>query len=981
MDHLVDNLIEDEAEREKLIAKPTCFIIVGRPGVGKSTLAKKIAESWRCILIDDTDLLNTHIKNQTKQGTELLEILSEGRSVPEDMVLQLILARINSPDIEHYGYVLSCLPFLSEDCLKVDEQIELIRNLKLTPDFIINIKCADKDLIQRLSGLRQHQETGQFYLREWKKPEEMDNKMKDIKDEDQVDEEEEQVGGEEPQKNITGPMLWTPENLSENASLRINMYKDTMLRPLEDYMADHDPLRLIELDGNNTLEELHWNDDDEELPDEIDTGELMRSMCSSRVVVPGFRWRRSRWGRTCPVALKEGMIIQGKPKYSVGFQDKVYILSSQEAYQKFVTNPRPYLLPPMPKPPCKVSIIGPPQSGKSTLCKLLAQHYRAQVLDIEELMQPVLAKHEQDRLDKIKEETTQITIEKIKMTSDTDGANDVVTEDHPEVKAMVLNALEAAKHTITTPSDLYAEVLEKHLKEIHTEDDRDAEVATGWVLDNFPKNLSQMDVLQQAGILPVIVFCLKDTDGSHVLKRLYEMNKESVDEAVLKRLQEEQLEREKQAMLYLKEQEAKPAELQANLETVEEGNDENPEEFDTDNCVHPDIIKEEAVVLPVEWELGYPDGPEMNEYKQQLNQFVVEGEHMVSSLTIRHSILEIGGKSPKDLLQEMIHQMEKPFQYMSWELSGVDLQEEEEDNEASQELEKAEEGSSAREAAEEEESEEDTTSKRLLGDTHHFCPVALKDHDVLLPCTDEIAAKYREKMYYFSSTEARECFLQKPEQFVTQTEPLKPPALRIFLLGARGSGKTTQGKWLAQQLGLFHIQFRELLQELIMAKTKSLVIRADEVEPPEEPPEGLEALIKEASEDDEKKEDATVNMNYMEQEVALTYDEEAIKAYLSRGASLPQSILDIIISPYWKQEPYKCTGFILEGFPCNADEVMYMVQRQLFPDVVVIMEVGVMDVQKRILPSYLDNWSKRCNRRKAQLKLLHDLRGKIRVSN
>lgn len=28
---LVDNLIEDEAERERLLAKPTCFIIVGRP--------------------------------------------------------------------------------------------------------------------------------------------------------------------------------------------------------------------------------------------------------------------------------------------------------------------------------------------------------------------------------------------------------------------------------------------------------------------------------------------------------------------------------------------------------------------------------------------------------------------------------------------------------------------------------------------------------------------------------------------------------------------------------------------------------------------------------------------------------------------------------------------------------------------------------------------------------------------------------------
>lgn len=31
MDRYVDNLLEDEAEGESLLAKPTCFIIVGRP--------------------------------------------------------------------------------------------------------------------------------------------------------------------------------------------------------------------------------------------------------------------------------------------------------------------------------------------------------------------------------------------------------------------------------------------------------------------------------------------------------------------------------------------------------------------------------------------------------------------------------------------------------------------------------------------------------------------------------------------------------------------------------------------------------------------------------------------------------------------------------------------------------------------------------------------------------------------------------------
>lgn len=63
------------------------------------------------------------------------------------------------------------------------------------------------------------------------------------------------------------------------------------------------------------------------------------------------------------------------------------------------------------------------------------------------------------------------------------------------------------------------------------------------------------------------------------------------------------------------------------------------------------------------------------------------------------------------------------------------------------------------------------------------------------------------------------------------------------MLGVRGSGKTTNGKWLAEQLGVFHIQFRERLQELILRKTQKHVSYADDTEPPEEPPEELQGLL------------------------------------------------------------------------------------------------------------------------------------------
>lgn len=57
--------------------------------------------------------------------------------------------------------------------------------------------------------------------------------------------------------------------------------------------------------------------EDEELPEEIDTDELMRTLAPKQMVAPRYRWRRSRWLRNCPVALFEGNLIAGKPEYAV----------------------------------------------------------------------------------------------------------------------------------------------------------------------------------------------------------------------------------------------------------------------------------------------------------------------------------------------------------------------------------------------------------------------------------------------------------------------------------------------------------------------------------------------------------------------------------------------------------------------------------------------------------------------------------------
>ncbi|XP_054876008.1 adenylate kinase 9 [Poeciliopsis prolifica] len=972
MDALVDNLIEDEAERECLLAKPTCFIIFGRPGVGKSTLAKNIADSWRCILIDATDIINTYIRNKTEEGKELLSILHEGKSVPNDVVLQMILDRINKPDVHHYGYVLSCLPYVTEDPQEIQDQIELIKNLKLTPDFIINMKSSDIDLVKRLSGLKQHPETGQLHnMNIWQKEEELLKKGREQESDEDDDDDEEEAEEEPLSMEMFEQMVWLPENLPKNIFAKINTYKNIVLRQLEDFIADHNPIYLLELDGNDSPEELYLSvmarletmaikpvavpvllsqHVEEELPDNIATDNLLRFMNSIRIVAPGFRWRRSRWGRICPVALKEGNIIEGVTDLCVGFQDKLYILSSQNAYQKFITNPRQYLLPPMPRPPCRVCIIGSSQAGKSTMCNLLAQHYGALMLDLEDLIKPFLAQADQERFEKIRDLTTPTA--KSSKKKKAHGENTSVTMDNPQVIALVQQAIENAKEMVIPPFEMYVNALKSRMEEIE-EMNSMSEFKTGWVLDNFPKNLSEMEVLQQVGTLPDTIICLRDTERNYLLQRVYEQNKESVDKAIEKRLQNQPFLRN-ETVFKEKEQES---ETQSDQLTVIEEEEELPEGIDMD----------------------YAGLPEMKEYREQIEMFESEWDQMQSSITVSHFDVEIGSKNPNELLQEIVQKMEKPFQYMAWEFSSLDLNEEEEDHEALVALENEEEESDETEEEEDEEEDFEPTSKRLLGDTKHFCPITFKNNNVLWPMTDRISAKYRERTYYFSTTEARESFIEEPDQFVTQGELLKPPALRIFMLGARGSGKTTNGEWLAKKLRLFHIQFREELQMKIMAKTNQPVPSSDEAVYLKSDTEYVENQIKaEKGDEEETEEENTSGKMNIEEEVFLTEDELVIKAYLTDGEPMTPQVLDMILLPYFQDEPFKSTGFILEGFPHDPEQVEYMLERQLFPDVVVVMEVEATDVQRRLLPAYLEKWRMLYNKHEEQIKLLKHLRQKNR---
>ncbi|NXG74882.1 KAD9 kinase, partial [Baryphthengus martii] len=386
---------EDEAEISFLLSKPTCFIILGKPGSGKKTLGRKLAQIWKCVFIEASEVIQTNIHEETEYGLKCQELLFKGQSISEELVIEMLLKKIESPEVAHFGYVLSGFPSLSEEYMTVSQQIEKIKNLKLKPDFLINIKCSDYDLCRRISGQRQHPDSGQVYQRNQWDPEVIEKRKKE---KDQHEEENEEDEEHEEEETTEDPLMMSeflhqlvqrPEDILENAEERVGIYKDIVLRPLEDLMAEHECQYLIELDGNQEPDDLLFAKKAAYVASDKNyvscyccfnkQDELLRVLSSYKLIAPRYRWRRSRWGQACPVALKEGDIIMGTPDLAVSFLGKMYVLSSPEALKKFMLNPRPYLLPPMPLPPCKVLVFGPPFSGRTTICNLIAQKYKGKV--------------------------------------------------------------------------------------------------------------------------------------------------------------------------------------------------------------------------------------------------------------------------------------------------------------------------------------------------------------------------------------------------------------------------------------------------------------------------------------------------------------------------------------------------------------------------------------------------------------------------
>ena len=126
------------------------IVMLGAPGAGKGTQAKKISEKYGIPHISTGDIFRANIKENTELGKKAKTYMDQGLLVPDELVVDLVVDRLAQDDAKK-GYVLDGFP---RTIPQAEALTEALGKIGEKMDFAINVEVPDENIINRMSGRR-----------------------------------------------------------------------------------------------------------------------------------------------------------------------------------------------------------------------------------------------------------------------------------------------------------------------------------------------------------------------------------------------------------------------------------------------------------------------------------------------------------------------------------------------------------------------------------------------------------------------------------------------------------------------------------------------------------------------------------------------------------------------------------------------------------------------------------------------------------